>query len=408
VARNRFHYPTDGSGTLVDANQFHEADALAIGLDAGHRFNQRTELRAQLAMSRNQDHIDDAPDSAADTTGFYGFVSDEDFRRRSIDVRINRTLLENSVFTMGGEIERQTREGNSLAASSFGDFASESDDERSNRAAYAQLLTQTGRLTLQTGVRVDDNEPFGDFFTYRASAGVRLHPLLRVRGSVGTAFKEPRFFEQFSASFGARGNPLLAPERSRSSEIGADLIAGMWSAGVTAFQQTFRDLIQYTFAPVGADSVNYLNVGKVAADGIEVESRVDTRSFSIRGSITLLSTNVEDAGAGNDPLYQQGARLIRRPGQTASLTAQYGTGFTIGGVLSYTGPRADLYYDETFTPARVTLPAYTKLDLTARSSAFHGARAVLKLENALDESYEEIRNFPARGRVVFIGFSLER
>ena len=408
VTRNRFHYPTDGSGNLVDANQHHEADALAIGLDAGHRFATRSELRGQLSWSRNQDHINDAPDSPADTMGFYSFFSDEDFRRTSLDVRLNQTVGRGSVFTLGGEIEAQSREGSSLSGSSFGDFESTASNDRDNQAGYVQVVSNLGAATLHGGARIDHNDPFGDFFTYRAGASVQASRIVRLRGSVGTGFKEPRFFEQFSEGAGARGNPALEPEQSRSAELGADLEIGAFSLGATAFAQSFRNLIQYTFTPVTADSVNYTNVGKVSADGWELETRFRTAALLLRAQITLLSTRVEDAGAGNDPLYTQGERLVRRPGQTASLAANYGSDFTAGVVVTYVGKRTDLYYDENFVPQRVTLEPYTKLDVNGRSPLWRGLRGVLRIENLFDQSYEEIRNFPARGRVVFVGLALER
>jgi vitamin B12 transporter len=232
--------------------------------------------------------------------------------------------------------------------------------------------------------------------------------VLRLRGSLGTGFKEPRFFEQFSEGFGAQGNPGLEPEQSRSTEIGADVSIRHFTFGATAFDQTFRDLIQYTFAPVTADSVNYTNVGEVSARGLEFEARYTRGPASVRASLTLLDTEVTDAGDGNDPLYAQGERLIRRPRQTASLAAQLGAAYSIGAVVTYVGEREDLFYDETFTPRRVGLPSFVKIDLNGRTPSFGGVRGVVKVENLLDEEYEEVRNFPARGRIVFLGLSLDR
>ncbi len=407
VSRNLFHYPTDGSGNLVDANQFHDADAFAVGLDAGHRFTPRTELRAQLSWNRNQDHIDDLPDGPADTLGFFGFLSDEDFQRRSLDVRINQAFG-NTMLTVGGEVEDQSRAGTSISSSQFGPFESSADNERSNQAAYLQLVSNLGRTTFHGGLRLDHNDPFGDYFTYRAGASLNATRSLRVRGSIGTGFKEPRFFEQYSEGFGSKGNRRLEPEQSRNAEIGADFSVRNFTIGATAFDQTFRDLIQYTFAPVTADSVNYTNVGEVSVRGVELEAQLDRGVLSLRASTTWLDTEVTDAGDGNDPLYAQGERLIRRPRQTASLSASYGAAYSAGIVLTYVGEREDLYYDDNFTPQRVELPSFVKIDVNGRTPSYRGLRGVLKVENLLDEEYEEIRNFPARGRIIFLGLSLDR
>ncbi len=404
ATRNRFHYPTDGAGQLVDENQYHEADALTLGLDAGYRVRPQTELRTQLSWSRNQDHIDDRPDSPADTLGFFGFISDEDFRRTSLDVRVNQKLGRNTVVSLGGEIEQQSREGESVSQSAFGDFESTADHERQNRAGYGQLVTSAGRVSLQTGLRFDHSDAFGDFTTWRAGASWRALPVLRLRASAGTAFKEPRFFEQFSEGDGTTGNPDLVPERSTSYEAGVDLERGKWALGATAFRQTYEDLIQYIFSPT--TPVNWINVGEVRSDGVELESRLTLNALALRASVTVLDTKVIDHGDGSDPLYQEGERLVRRPEYTASLAANIGRTYNAGLVITRVGERDDVFYDDTFTAQRVQLPAYTKIDLNLRSPAYRGVRGVLKFENLLDEEYEEIRGFPARGRVIFLGVSL--
>lgn len=408
IASNRFHYPTDGSGNLVDQNQYQDADALSVGVDAAHRLTRRTELRAQAAWNRNDNLIDDAADTPGDTLGFFAFHSDETFERSSFDVRLNHELQAGTTLTIGGEVENQSQEGSSLAQSSFGDFPGAADNDRSNNAGYVQLVRSSEKLSLQGGLRLDNSEQFGEFLTYRAGASLQLAKMLRVRASLGTGFKEPRFFEQFSQNFGAKGNPALEPEQSRSFELGADAGRGAWTVGATLFAQTFRDLIQYSFTPVTRDSVNYVNVGEVASNGLELESKYVGSALTLRATFTLLDTEVTDAGAGSDPLYQEGERLVRRPKQTASLAITYGRSFNVGAIISYVGKRDDLFYDETFTAQRVGLPAYTKVDATLRSPSFSGVRGMLKIENVLDEEYQEIRGFPARGRVVFVGVTFDR
>jgi outer membrane cobalamin receptor len=149
-------------------------------------------------------------------------------------------------------------------------------------------------------------------------------------------------------------------------------------------------------------------VGEVSARGLELEARYAHGLASVRASFTILDTEVTDAGDGNDPLYAQGERLIRRPRQTAALAAQFGAAFSIGAVATYVGEREDLFYDETFTPRRVALPSFVKIDLNGKTPSFSGLRGVVKVENLLDEDYEEVRNFPARGRIIFLGLSLDR
>jgi hypothetical protein len=48
IASNEFHYPTDGSGAVVDPNQFSTGETRSLGFDAGYRL-----LPARAAGARH-------------------------------------------------------------------------------------------------------------------------------------------------------------------------------------------------------------------------------------------------------------------------------------------------------------------------------------------------------------------
>ena len=151
---------------------------------------------------------------------------------------------------------------------------------RLNRGYYAQLLAGTSDTWLLTvGARVDDNEKFGTFTTGRAAGSWRFASGTRVRGSVGTAFKEPAFSEVFNTSF-TRGNPSLEPERSRSLELSVEqeFLAGRATSAVTWFDQRFRDRVDFiAFPPDSAVFGTFANIGEATATGVELEARTTTR-----------------------------------------------------------------------------------------------------------------------------------
>lgn len=400
---NTFHYPTDGAGILVDANQHHVADAIAAGVDVGRRFSPRLEARMQLAFNRNDDSYADAPDDAADTLGFYAFYSDERFQRAVADVRVNYALAARTMLTLGGEYESQRERGWNLSESEFGPFDGASRDTRANRAAYVQLLSGVSRVNVQTGARFEHNELFGDFATYRGGVSAWLAGWLRARAAAGTGFKAPRFYEQFATGF-VKGNPDLEPETARSAEAGLDLVKGNSRVSATYFAQRFRNLIQYVGEPSPPDAPNYLNLARARANGIELEAAHSHGPVSVGASYTWLDTKVTNAGTGEDPLFLGGKKLIRRPAHSATITATYSAaGLMLAASANHVGERDDLDFNN-FPPDRVRLAAYTRLDVAAelpmRGSDLRGT---LKIENALADSYEEARNFPARGRVVFLG-----
>jgi vitamin B12 transporter len=231
---------------------------------------------------------------------------------------------------------------------------------------------------------------------------------MRVRASAGTGFKEPRFYEQFATGF-VKGNPDLEPETSRSFEGGLELSRGASSLSATYFAQRFRNLIQYVGMPATANDPNYLNLAGARANGLEIEAAHARGPFSLRGTVTLFDTEVTDAGTGEDPLFQAGESLIRRPKRTASLSASYaGRSFGVSASANHVGERDDLNFTG-FPATRVKLKAYTRLDVSAEAPfAQTGLKGTLKLENVLDADYQEAFNFPARGRMIFVGLRYTR
>src|SRR3954469_743586 len=185
------HYPTNGSGEVVDSNAVRRDDRLATGLDAGVRLTDRLALRTTLASYDVHGVTDDQPDSPADQG--YVYTTAERSRRRSGDVRLEVALPASTQLTVGTQIERKWQE--SITRSNFGDDAPPPARRRST-GGYAQLLLQpTTGSTLALGGRFEHNEQFGDFWTYRAAGSVRVVPSTRIRASVGTAFREPTFLE---------------------------------------------------------------------------------------------------------------------------------------------------------------------------------------------------------------------
>ncbi len=189
-----------------------------------------------------------------------------------------------------------------------------------------------------------------------------------------------------------------------------DLVPARLTVGVAYFSQQFRDLIQYTALPPEPDAPNYFNVAAADASGVEIEARGEpVRGLTVGASYTYLDTEVLEAydggpGAGFVP----GERLLRRPTHALSAHASYrlrDRGFA-SLRLHYLGERDDRDFS-TFTP--VILPWYVTLDLAAEAvlwrtgTSGRGVLATLRVENLLDEEYEEVFGFAAPGRRVLLG-----
>jgi vitamin B12 transporter len=329
-----------------------------------------------------------------------------------VDARLDIEPVRATTFTVGVEREWQESQTAFESTSGFGVFSDETDDNRANTGIYAQLhATAIRGLAVTLGARIDDDETFGMFRTGRAAVAWRPLESVRLHGALGTAFKEPTFFENYATGF-TRGNPDLEPEQARSHELGVQLttLDGRMDVGATWFDQRFRNLIQYTFAAPAPDAPNFYNVGAARARGLELSAAAGTGPLQATAAYTFTSTRVTDDGFGEDMSFGEGRRLLRRPRHQATLDASLraGTSLTLGLGARYVGEREDLDFTDPaqWNGIRTTLDDYAVVDAAVTYGLARGARSVdlsAGVRNLLDRRYQEIYNFPAAGRVFHIG-----
>lgn len=386
------HFPTDGSGQVVDSNAVHHEDRLAVGLDAGLRLSSLVSVRAMLASNDVHGITNDQPDSPGDTLGYY-YATGDRTRRRSGDLRLSLALPYASQLTLGGQVEREWEA--SATTSNYGDNGFTA--ARRTSGAYAQLLLEPGDLYTATfGGRYEHNERFGDFFTWRTGVSSRVTSSARIHASAGTAFREPTFLENYGSDF-VIGNPALEPEHSFSVDAGVEQSVGdAVTLGATWFANSFRDLIDYVYS---ATEPNYFNLARTRSSGVELEARAELPAgFHADAALTYLDAHVVNPGASSAPtaLFAPNARLLRRPMHT--LDAGAGVRTSRGAVdvrARRVGPRDDVFYAPDFSADRVVLPAYTRVDfsgdLLITPHRSRGTAALtLRVENAFDARYTEV------------------
>ncbi len=392
-----FHYATDGSGQVVDSNAVHREDRLVVGVAGGYRLAPRAELRLELASNDAHGVTDNQPDSPGDVGDYY-FTTAERSRRRSGDLRLNLDLPAAATLTLGGQVERKWQE--SGTTSSFGDTAPFGRTRRTS-GAYAQLLVAPAAFTAAIGGRYEHNEQFGDFATYRAAGSLQILPATRLRASLGTAFREPTFLESYGGGF-VNGNPALDPEHAVSVDVGLEQRFGTRAMlGATWFNNSFRDLIDYRYAPTGG--ADYFNVARTRTAGVELEGRVAlVAGLQADAAVTYLDTKVVDPGTSSaaTALFVAGAHLLRRPMHTIDA----GLGYHVGQVgidlrAHRVGPREDNYFAPDYSSSHVALPAHTSVDLSAElnlapAGATRGsAVTTLRVENLFDARYTDVAGF---------------
>jgi len=397
-----YHFPTDGSGAVVSNNQHQWSRGPSLGVDLTRRFSAAVEGVLDAGWARENYLYSILPNDATDTLTF-PYASSDWMTRENIDARTNIHVKESNIITAGAVLEHEAMAGTTLDTSRG----------RDNRAVYAQLLTGVNRpLAFTFGARLDDNDEFGAWGTYRAGGSLRVARLTRLVGSVGTGFKEPTFYQNFATGF-VRGNPDLKPEHSLSWELGIEqTIPGTQVRGrATYFDQRFRDLIDYNGAASGA---NYFNVPGANVSGLELTLDAPLGSaLHVAGTYTRLDAKVTESGSSTGPtaLYVVGQPLIRRPDNSGSMSVSWRRGTALTALTgTYVGPRADVDFGS-FT--RVTLPAYWRWDASLSVAVVNargttpGLAARFRVENLFDQAYEEVKNFPARRRTLFAGAEVQ-
>ena len=235
-------------------------------------------------------------------------------------------------------------------------------------------------------------------------------PEIRIRASLSTAFNAPAF-NQLRPTLFTVGSPNLRPEKSRSAEIGltTNFHPELIRIGASYFTQHFYDLIQYVNGVAPSFKGSFANLTGATSNGYEAEIEL-TPADRWRGSASYTIVNPRVTNV--DPAYQGSSKvgdaLIRRASHSGSAVVSYGrpSSARFGASVSFVGKRADIDFAQ-FPSPYVTLPSYTKLDLSAELPLTRVRRGGItlnaRLENVFDKRYEDVLNFAAPGRTILIG-----
>ena len=270
-------------------------------------------------------------------------------------------------------------------------FGNNADVSRSNWSVFMQnRLSLYDRAFITGGVRREQNQQFGEFTTGRADVAVLVPESdTRIHGSVGNAFRAPSFFEFFSSI----GNPNLKPEKNFAGDAGVDqsFLNKRVTVGATAFKNSFNDLIDFD-----VNTSKFSNLKTAETEGVELQAAADPiKELTLRATTTLMHT--EDAA---------GASLLRRPKRTstAEIIARPLTGFDLSFTWLSEGSRADLGPQPANPFGRVSAAAFSRLDIAASYRFLSHYRVFGRIQNALNEKYDDAKTFPAAGSNFLGGF----
>lgn len=180
-------------------------------------------------------------------------------RTNAIEAGVDvRRLVRGASLAFGGSAG-----GDRVKSSNLGDH----NYQRVSAFAEAQL-PMTTRATLVAGARFDDYSTFGSSFSPTASFVAAVARDVRVRASVGHAFRVPTFTELYYSDPNTLGNPDLVPEQGWTLDGGVDWSRGPWTASFSVFQRWDQDVIDFVRATT-AERYRATNIRDVDAVGFE-------------------------------------------------------------------------------------------------------------------------------------------
>ncbi len=309
-----------------------------------------------------------------------------------------------SAFTAHGELERweylghlQELPGFDLVLGADQERALNNGEGRDNTGYFAEVLSDfSASLHLGAGLRHDDNEDFGGNTSYRFSGAYLLDTAdgtLKFKGSYGTGFRAPSPYEiaynKGPWSYPPAALVTLQQEKSEGFEAGVEYVheRGLHLDAVY-FDQDVRDAIYFDLATFSG----YLqDVGRSTSRGVELSGEVPlTSAWQLRINYTW-----------NDTERPNGLPRARRPEQQ----------FNFG--LAYAALQDRLTLQAFYRAARdalddsatgtVPLDDFGVLDLSAALRFDARLQLYARLENLLDEDYEELSGYNTAGRAAYVG-----
>ena len=188
------------------------------------------------------------------------------------------------VFTFGGEAGGDWIFSNTLGDHSF-----------ARTSLFGELQWMFGKTAaVYPGLRFDYYSNFGASVNPSLSGSWWILPRIRLRSSVGRAFRIPTFTELYYRDPNHEASSTLNPESAWSEEIGTDFIpAKGWYGSLTLFSRQERNVIDWIRASAG-EKWRTANIRRLHTAGAEISLE---RSLGSQASVAARYSRISiDAG----------------------------------------------------------------------------------------------------------------
>ena len=341
-------------------------------------------------------------DERSNTDEFIGSISAffdlfDDKLQNSIFISqsdINRDYYSNRSFSFGAEGKREliryqgNIEVNEFNKIAFGLESEESkvdvDESTIDGSFLLYEFRPNSKIIISTGIRNDDHEGFGSKTTRRISGTFKPSDNLIIRSSWGEGFKVPTIFQSTYFCCGATSaNSSIRPETSTSYDFGFELFFNEMNSNfsITYFDQDINDQINFSFGVGG-----YENIDKVNSEGFEIA--LDYQISKLM-SLYLNYSYIDSVDGNGSSLF-----YVAKDSGEAGLIYEPNNSFSGSIIARYNGSESSSYGK---------IDSWIRFDVNGSYKLSGTNELYFRIENLLDEEYQQIFGYGTPERSGFIG-----
>jgi vitamin B12 transporter len=243
-------------------------------------------------------------------------------------------------------------------------------------------------LTVSLGVRRDDHDIFGAETVGRIAAAWQVAETTLIHSSWGQGFKAPTIFQTTFFCCGATvANTALQPEYSDAFDLGVryGFADGAGTFGITYFKQDTDNQIDFSFAVGG-----YENIAVVNARGVELEFGMDfSDAWSLATNLSYIDSTDGD-----------GNKLARLPQKTADLSLAWRP-------MDQVTTNVVVIYNDEESDGFGIVDSWTRVDLSANYQVQNNIELFARIENLLNENYQQIFGYGTPELSGYVGASYQ-
>jgi vitamin B12 transporter len=274
-------------------------------------------------------------------------------------------------------------------------FISAAERGRDNNGVFVhEQYALTARIFVTGGVRVQHSSTFGAEFAPRGAITFRLPQEIYFRVSGSRGIQEPSLLENFAREAFYVGNPNLKPETTEGFEAGLfrEWFSRRVRTEVSWFRNSFHDLILFDFS---TNPASWNNIQQSWARGVELSGTLRLAGWvSLRSGFTRLYTRN----------LQTGQPLLRRPLNAGTISLELTPRrWSLAAGARFMGERPDSNF---VLPGITSVAGYNYVFVNGSWQATRRVEPFLRIDNALNERYQEVLGYAALRRMAAVGVKL--